>query len=148
MKTVILGVVITATLAAPAAAQEQPARKEAEPTRFSRWMDVKVEEAQKIFASLARADFKSIVASTEKLKAIGALEGFVRRGVPGYRTQLRSFEFAVAEIQLQAERENIEGVTMGFNQLTLSCVNCHKQLRRATVETPAANAVETPGSEH
>jgi hypothetical protein len=104
--------------------------------KFSRWMDVKVEESQKVFASLARADFKSIAASTEKLKTLSALERFVRRGVPGYRTQLRSFEFAVAEIQQQAKRENIEGVTMGFNQLTLSCVNCHKQLRRTKEGAP------------
>jgi hypothetical protein len=107
-------------------------------------MDFKVEESQEVFASLARADFKAIAASAEKLKALNALERFVRRGVPGYGTQLRSFEFAVDEIQQQAKRENLEGVTMGFNQLTLSCVNCHKQLRRAAKEAPGAPAVDPP----
>jgi hypothetical protein len=76
--------------------------------------------------------------------ALNDLERFVRRGAPGYRTQLRSFEFAIAEIQQQAKRENIEGVTMGFHQLTLSCVNCHKQLRGATEEAPAAEPAAPP----
>jgi len=92
-------------------------------------MDVKVQESQLVFAALARADFDAIAQSTKKLKTLSALEGFVRRSTPGYRTQLRSFEFAVDEIQLQAKRQNIEGVALAFNQLTLSCVNCHKLLR-------------------
>ena len=95
-------------------------------------MDVKVAESQKVFAALAQADFEAISKSAEKLNTLSVLEGFVRRATLGYRTQLRSFEFAVTEIQRQAKRKNIEGVALGFNQLTLTCVNCHRQLRRPT----------------
>ena len=137
MKVIFFGLaIICALLAENATSNGQPAIA-TESTKFSVWMDVKVEESQKVFAALARADFKGIIASTEKLKSVSKLEGFVRRSAPGYRTHLRSFEFAVDEIQRQAKRENIEGVTMGFNQLTLSCVNCHRQLRQAPPsETP------------
>lgn len=137
MKVIFLGLaIVSAQLAENATGKGRPAVA-TESTKFSVWMDVKVDESQKVFASLARADFKGIVASTEKLKTVSKLEGLVRRNAPGYRTQLRAFEFAVGEIQRQAKRENIEGVTMGFNQLTLSCVNCHRQLRQATrLETP------------
>lgn len=95
-------------------------------------MDVKVKESQKIFLALALADFDAIIAGTKKLRTLNTLEGFVRRSTPGYLTQLRAFEFAVDEIHEQASRENLEGATMGFHQLTLSCVNCHQQLRRPT----------------
>jgi hypothetical protein len=44
-----------------------------------------------------------------------------------YLTQLRTFEFAVEQ---NAKRKNIEGVTVGFNQLTLSFVNYHKHICR------------------
>jgi hypothetical protein len=100
---------------------------EAKPFNF--WMDVKLEESQKIFAALTKADFKTLVSSTKKLSALSELEGFVRNRTPGYRTQLRSYQFAIQEIEQQAKRESIEGVTLGFQQLTLSCVNCHRQLR-------------------
>lgn len=136
MRTAITSLAVLLALLAQAAGQEKKATEDSQHKEFSLWMVVKVEESQKVFAALARADFDAISRSTEKLKTVSALEGFVRRSTPGYRTQLRSFEFAVDEIQEQAKRENIEGVTMGFHQLTLSCVNCHKQLRRpAQAET-------------
>jgi hypothetical protein len=143
MKGLTLALAGVVALLAQVTGQEKSSSDGSE-QKFSRWMDFKVEESQEVFASLARADFKAIAASAEKLKALNALERFVRRGVPGYGTQLRSFEFAVDEIQQQAKRENLEGVTMGFNQLTLSCVNCHKQLRRAAKEAPGAPAVDPP----
>ena len=139
MKVAFVGLSILCALFAPDVEKEEKPVVAAESTKFTVWMDVKVEESQKVFAALARADFKGIVGSTEKLKKVSKLEGLVRRNAPGYRTQLRSFEFAVDEIQQQAKRENIEGVTMGFNQLTLSCVNCHKQLRRSTATAPGAS---------
>lgn len=96
---------------------------------FNFWMDVKLEESQKIFAALAEANFETLVDSAKKLTTLAEMEGFVRNRYPGYKTHLRSYQFALGEIQQQAERESIEGVTLGFQQLTLSCVNCHKQLR-------------------
>jgi len=63
-------------------------------------------------AALAQADFEAISKSAEKLNTLSVLEGFVRRATLGYRTQLRSFEFAVTEIQRQAKRKNIEGVAL------------------------------------
>ena len=96
---------------------------------FHFWMEVKLKESQSIFASLAAADFEAVVESAESLKTLNTMEAFVRRREPGYRTQLNAFLFAVDEIQKQAEEENIEGVALGFHQLTISCVHCHKQLR-------------------
>jgi hypothetical protein len=98
---------------------------------FHFWMDVKLEESQKILEALAEANFDTLAGSAEKLRALAEMEGFVRDRYPGYKTHLRSYQFALSEIQQQAERESIEGVTLGFQQLTLSCVNCHKQLRDA-----------------
>jgi cytochrome c556 len=101
---------------------------------FDFWMNVKLLESQKLLEALAKSDFDTLAKSSQTLATLSAVEGFVRRRIPGYATQLRSFEFAVDEIKEQAMRENIEGVTLGFQQLTLSCVNCHKQVRVPTVE--------------
>lgn len=97
---------------------------------FNFWMDVKLDESQQLFAALAQADYAMIEQSSQRLKSVSMIERFVRRRTPGYTTQLKNFEFSVDEILRQAEQENIEGVTLGFQQLTLSCVNCHKQLRQ------------------
>jgi hypothetical protein len=110
-------------------AGQPTAAPQAEGEEFSYWMDVKVKESQKIFKALAMADFKAIDESAEKLKSLNKIENFVRRSTPGYQTQLRNFEFSVNEVRRQANRKNLEGVAMGFHQLTMSCVNCHKQIR-------------------
>jgi hypothetical protein len=104
---------------------------DAEAKPFTFWMDVKLGESQKIFAALTEADFETLVGSAKKLTALAEMEGFVRNRFPGYKTQLQSYQFALREIEKQASQESIEGVTLGFQQLTLSCVNCHKQLRDA-----------------
>ena len=102
---------------------------------FSFWMEVKLEESQKIFAALAEADYEAILKSSEALESLNKIERFVRRKPEGYRTQLRAFEFAVEEMKTHAEAQNLEGVVLGFHQMTLSCVNCHKRLRKSITET-------------
>ncbi len=103
---------------------------------FDFWMTVKLEKSQEIFAALTKADYQTIAESASTLEMLSKIEGFVRKRNLAYGTQLRTFEFAVKEIQKQSEKENIEGVVLGFNQLTLSCVNCHKQLRDVEGSSP------------
>jgi hypothetical protein len=99
-------------------------------------MTVKLKKSQQIFAALTEADYQTIAGSASTLKTLSKVEGCFRKRNLAYRTQLRNFEFAVKEIQKQSKKENIEGAVLGFNQLTLSCVNCHKQLR--DVETSSS----------
>jgi len=115
------------------AAEEIPkAKKERE---FNFWMDTKLLESQTVFAALAKANFDAIIKSTDGLKVLTRIEGFVRRRSREYSTQLRSFEFAIDEMNRQAKAKNLEGVVLGFHQMTLSCVNCHKQLKDPNAES-------------
>jgi hypothetical protein len=125
-----IGCALLGNAFAQQAPQEQRATKS---EKLSFWMDVKLQESQSVLASLAAGDFNKIGASAEKLTSLDAIEGFIRRSTPGYQTQLKAFELAVGELRRQAKRENIEGVTLAFHQLTTSCVNCHMQLRDASV---------------
>lgn len=118
-----------------AVAQQEPSAPPTEEKKFTYWMDVKSRESQKLFSALVLGDFPAIEESAKQLQTTGAIEGFVRRATPGYQTQLRAFEFSIDEIRRQAKRENVEGVALGFHQLTLSCVNCHKQIRDAASTT-------------
>jgi cytochrome c556 len=106
------------------------------PKSFDFWMTAKLKESQEIFAALTKGDFQTIAESASVLKTLNKIEGFVRKRNPKYRYQLRAFEFAIEEIENQAEKENIEGVVLGFNQLTISCVHCHNQLRDADDVSP------------
>jgi hypothetical protein len=114
-------------------AAEQPAAKPIEPKadeqQPSFWMRKKLDYSQNILAGIATADFDKIVENAEAMRALGKIEGFIRGRTPGYRTQLQIFEESNKEILYQATRDNVEGAALAFTQLTISCVNCHKQLR-------------------
>lgn len=95
----------------------------------SYWMTKKLELSQNVLAGLTKSDFEMIAENAEKMRDLNRFESFVRRRTPAYRTQLRLFQHANAELVRTAEAKNIEGATLAFTQLTTSCVNCHKQLR-------------------
>lgn len=95
------------------------------------WMERKLRLSQELLAGITAADFDKIAVSAQAMRALNKVEAFVRSRTPGYRTQLQIFDESLAEIARQADKDNVEGAALGFTQLTISCVNCHKQLRAA-----------------
>jgi hypothetical protein len=106
--------------------RKPPANEEDQP---SIWMKKKLDYSQNILAGLANADFNQIAENAQAMQGLSKLEWFIRGRTPGYRTQLEIFQDANAEIIKQAKQDNLEGASLAFTQLTISCVNCHKHLR-------------------
>ncbi|KAA5546877.1 hypothetical protein FYK55_00135 [Roseiconus nitratireducens] len=121
--------------AAPVAAQSdaqsdaQSAGADAEGDTTSYWMEKKMGYAQQILRSLATGDYDAIHKDAKQLRTLSRVEGFVRSRNPEYQVQLKIFERVCDELARQSEQENLSGVTMAFNQLTVSCVECHRSLR-------------------
>ena len=97
-------------------------------------MKKKLDYSQNILSGLASGDFDKIVENAEAMQGLSKVEWFIRGRTPGYRTQLEIFLDANGEIIKQAKQDNLEGSTLAFTQLTISCVNCHKQLRASKRE--------------
>lgn len=127
---------------ATAWAADPPAEKTAKPAAAAAeestegqgnfWMQKKLEHTQHILSGLATEDFDQIGRSAQAMQRLGKIEAFVRRNdTEAYRTQFRVFQFANEELIRLAADKNIDGAALAFTQLTLSCVNCHKQLRSA-----------------
>ena len=87
--------------------------------------------SKEILEGLAKGEFVTIGKSAELLQGLNRIEAFVRREPEGYRDQLRQFNFANRSLLRAAREENLEAATLAFNQLTISCVNCHKHLRES-----------------
>ena len=122
----MLGLMIASPLdAADESSDSEPSA--AKSTSF--WMEKKLEYSSAILKGLATVDYGSVQQNAEKMRLLSKVEGFVRSRNPEYRVQLRLFERISREIGRQAEQENLEGMTLAFNQLTVSCVSCHKLLR-------------------
>jgi hypothetical protein len=93
------------------------------------WMDQKLRLSKEILSGLARADFEALGKNAERIRGLNRVEKFVRRGPEGYRDLLRQFNMANNALIRAAQEENLEGATLAFNQMTISCVNCHRHLR-------------------
>ncbi len=97
---------------------------------MSFWMAKKLDHSQGILRALAESDFESIAEHAHQLERLNKVEGFVRRRNPEYTAHLQFFARISKELAQQAERENIDGATLAFNQMTVSCVRCHQTLRQ------------------
>ncbi len=111
-----------------AAAQDEnaPAKTEKE---GSVWMQHKAGLAHGIMTGLTKGDFEKIKQSATLMNVLSYFEGYSRSNHPDYRRQLSQFDAANRELIRMADAKNLEGATLAFNQLTVSCVYCHKRLR-------------------
>ena len=118
-------VVVVFLLAATLGAEDEKAKQEP-----SYWMKQKLSYAQQVLNGLAQEDYERISKAATAMKGLNTIEFFVRQRPEGYRTQLKAFQFSVEELARNAQDENLDGATLAFTQMTLSCVNCHKELRK------------------
>lgn len=96
---------------------------------MSFWMKKKLEYSENVIEALATGDFDKLAENARSMTQLNAIEEFVRGRDETYRHELHAFEHASRQLLQQAEKENIEGATLAYMELTLSCVNCHKHLR-------------------
>ncbi|TWU46147.1 hypothetical protein Poly51_55420 [Rubripirellula tenax] len=106
---------------------------------LSFWMEKKFEYSTAILKGLSQADFQSIEENARRMRLLSKVEGFVRSRTLGYRANLHTFERVADDVIIQAKKKNIDGVTLAYHQLTVSCVRCHQTLREA-------NSTPTPPS--
>lgn len=93
------------------------------------WMQQKLKHAQMVFSGMIEGDMPAVESAARNLQLINRLESFVRGKSKDYRMQLRLFRYANEEILKGAGERNMDRVLVGYNQMTISCVACHKQLR-------------------
>jgi hypothetical protein len=118
-----LGLSLAVLLPLPLCAEDEPSKQ------ASVFMRQKLQASQAILAALARGDHEAIGSNAQAMNVVEHLEKWIRADTPGYRTQLRLFEFADRELIRAAREKNIDAATLAYNQLTISCVNCHKMVR-------------------
>jgi hypothetical protein len=116
----------------PAGAQEKKTpRAAAGREEASIWMTRKLEHTQKVLAGLTRGDFALIKKHAQAMQVLSYLEQWDRADLPEYRRQLRYFDEANKELIRHANNKNLQGATIAYSLLTVSCVHCHNVVRDA-----------------
>jgi hypothetical protein len=91
-------------------------------------MQKKLEYSRDILNGLVMEDFDKILSSARALNKLGKRK-WMENESSAYRTQNQVFWFTTGTLVMAAEQKNIDGATLSYTQMTVSCVNCHKLLR-------------------
>ena len=111
-------------------AEEPPQTKDAKQQEPSYWMRKKIELSTEIMVGLAQSELDAVATHGQTMKNLTKIERWARRtDTKEYRKQLTYFTRANAELIRHAQEDDLDGAAVAFSKMTLSCVNCHKQLR-------------------
>ena len=134
MKTafiVLAGLSATLLLLGPAVSQAEKPEEELTEKEINVWMRGKTNLSQQVLQGLTEGDFEKIQRGAVLMNVLSYFEGRAHSEDDGYKRQLTQFNSANRELMRMAKAKNIEGATLAYNQLTASCVYCHKTLRDA-----------------
>ena len=93
------------------------------------FMRLKLEPVKDVLEGIALEDFDRITAAATRIHALSLDESWMVIQTDEYRRQSDEFRRAVKLMVDAAKDKNIDGATLGYMQMTLNCVRCHRQLR-------------------
>ena len=92
-------------------------------------MEKKLAVSQELLPALANEDFAQLKKNADELSKL-AKQQWIANDTPEYQAQLKDFWIVVDGIAASAEEKNLDEATLGYVQMTISCVKCHKSLRK------------------
>jgi hypothetical protein len=117
------------TLCSPGAGGQE--KKADDKDKASLWMKSKLELSKNILSGLTKGDFETVTQNAASMNILTYLEMWSHADRRGYKQQVAAFEMANKELVKQSVAKNIDGTVLAYNQLTISCVQCHKIVRDA-----------------
>ncbi|WP_435011490.1 hypothetical protein P12x_002802 [Tundrisphaera lichenicola] len=126
-----IGLSIALVMGLGMAASGALAQQKTPPTR-SEFMRAKLEFSGKVLEGLTVEDYAMIEKGAKALKKLSqAAEWEVPTipSVPEYLVYTNEFQRLADEIAQKARDKNLDGATLAYVKLTMSCVHCHKYIR-------------------
>ena len=123
-KFCVFGVVLLLAWGGQAPAPSQTSGKKVE-----KLMALKLLNSQKLLEGIAIGDFKKITASAEELIVLTKTEEWLMHKTPRYEMHSNEFQRAAETLIRKAKDKNMDGTTLAFFEMTMSCVRCHQYVR-------------------
>lgn len=132
----ILAIVVCVGLrhALEAAPQKEPPSQEAQNEEDVRkFMRGKLTASQQVLEGLVTEDYQQIEKAAARLKLMSLKADWnVIQGLE-YAEQSKAFRRAAELLKKMADEKNVDGSSLAYLQVTMSCVNCHKWTKGADV---------------
>ena len=88
----------------------------------------KLDLAHDILDALVNEDFEALEAYGQDLETLGVAGEFFVNDTEEYRYHARRFRDAARSLTLAARDSNMDGATLAYVELTVTCVRCHQSL--------------------
>lgn len=108
---------------------KQPPKAAPKPDTKEAIMKKKLALAQTILEGLALEDFKKIKTGADDLVVVRQHAAFMVSKTPKYESYTNDFQRQLEEIQKAAQKKSIEAASLGYVEMTLTCVRCHQYVR-------------------
>jgi lysyl-tRNA synthetase class I len=129
-RTLALTVASLLTLTASHGRSENPQKDPPSLPNEAQVMQVKLKRAQTLLEALAKEDYKSLEESAASLARISKATEFLRAyKTEEYEFQARAFQRAAETLAEKAKAKNLDGATLAYLDMTMSCVACHNHFR-------------------
>jgi hypothetical protein len=93
-------------------------------------MQVKLKRFQALLEAITKEDYKAMEENATSLARITEMTAFLRAyKTEEYEVQARAFKRAASTLAAKAEDKNLDGATLAYLDMTLSCVKCHNHFR-------------------
>ena len=81
-------------------------------------------------------DYQQIAVETQALKALNLQSSWNAHTTADYLDHSADFRRALNVITKAAHEENLDRAALGYVNLTVQCIECHRYLRQKQVEDP------------
>ena len=129
----LIGVAVVGSFWQPSRLSAQPPVATG-PNRLKPFMQQKLDHAKTLLEGLALEDFAKIADSAQSLGLLSMESNWSTLTTEEYLKQSGDFQRTIAMIKSAAEEKNVDRATLGYMQLTVRCVECHKYVRNARVQ--------------
>jgi hypothetical protein len=106
--------------------------QDARSAKRSAFMRQKLEFSKNILEGLAREDYSLIAKNAKALTLLSQASEWEVETIPDveqYVPYTTEFQRLTADLTKNAKAKNLDGATLAYVQLTMSCVKCHKFVR-------------------
>jgi cytochrome c556 len=115
------------TKAAASAKEDKP---DADENRdLAAFMRMQLNHSQKALEGLVTEDFKLMAHHSNQMALLVQDENWMIVETPEYRHHSADFQMVANRLTEAARTENLDGATLAYVDLMMSCVNCHKYTR-------------------
>lgn len=96
---------------------------------LQRIMQRKLDHAHALLEGVILEDYDALRESAAALRALSEEAGWFVNETAEYAERSAEFRRSVAQIESAAKDHNSEGAALGYVDMTLKCVQCHRHLR-------------------